>query len=113
MPRIAQLPEPVGEPDALAVVPPAERRAVRPDQLPVPIEGWIGALKQRYGRRITGELSIPAKPGRYEDFPPELDAGLRQALERRGISRLYSHQAEAWSAIRDGHDIVVVTPTAS
>ena len=113
MPGIAQLPQPVGETDALAVVPPAERPAVRPDQLPVPIEGWIGALRQRYGRRITGELSIPAKAGKYVDFPEALDQGLRQALERRGISRLYSHQAEAWDAIHDGRDIVVVTPTAS
>ena len=31
----------------------------------------------------------------------------------RGIERLYSHQAEAVTAVLDGQDVVVVTPTAS
>lgn len=113
MPRAARLPAPHGEADALTGIPPAERRAVRPDSLPVAIDGWVDALKSRYDRRITAQVSIPAKPGSYADFPEALDPSLRQALERRGISRLYSHQAEAWDAIHDGKDVVVVTPTAS
>ena len=113
MPRAARLPAPLGEADALDAVPPRERRAVRPDRLPIAIDGWVEALKSRYDRRITAQVSIPAKPGKYSEFPPELDPGLRLALERRGVTRLYSHQAEAWDAIRDGRDVVVVTPTAS
>ena len=113
MPRAARLPAPLGEADALDAVPPSERRAVRPDRLPIAIDGWVEALKSRYDRRITAQVSIPAKPGKYSEFPPELDPGLRLALERRGVTRLYSHQAEAWDAIRDGRDVVVVTPTAS
>jgi DEAD/DEAH box helicase domain-containing protein len=78
-----------------------------------PIEEFAGALCRKHGGRITGQLSLPAHEGRYADFPDELDPSLRLALERRGISRLYSHQREAWDAVHAGHDVVVVTPTAS
>ena len=37
----------------------------------------------------------------------------KEALEREGIQRLYSHQAQAIEAIQNGRDVVVVTPTAS
>ncbi|HKB34668.1 MAG TPA: DEAD/DEAH box helicase, partial [Candidatus Dormibacteraeota bacterium] len=35
------------------------------------------------------------------------------ALAGRGIERLYSHQADAYRAVRQGRHLVVVTPTAS
>jgi DEAD/DEAH box helicase domain-containing protein len=38
---------------------------------------------------------------------------LRIGLAARGITRLYSHQREAWDAVQRGKHIVVVTPTAS
>ena len=38
---------------------------------------------------------------------------LRAALEKRGIARLYSHQAEAFDQIQAGKHVVIVTPTAS
>ena len=38
---------------------------------------------------------------------------LAVALASRGIDRLYSHQAEAYRAVRRGRNLVVVTPTAS
>ena len=37
----------------------------------------------------------------------------RRGLEDRGITSLYSHQAEAVEAVHAGEDVVVVTPTAS
>ena len=40
---------------------------------------------------------------------PELAA----ALAARGISRLYTHQADAYHHVRNGRHLVVVTPTAS
>jgi DEAD/DEAH box helicase domain-containing protein len=48
-----------------------------------------------------GELNRP--------LPPLLEA----ALKRRGIRQLYSHQAEAINALRDGHNVALVTATAS
>ncbi|MEA3275765.1 MAG: DEAD/DEAH box helicase [Pseudomonadota bacterium] len=73
----------------------------------------VSGLKRRYGERITGDLVLPALSGRYEDLPEDMHAGLRLVLERRRIDRLYAHQAEAWRLVRDGHHLVVATPTAS
>ena len=70
-------------------------------------------LKQKYARRISAELAIPASAGVYCDFPQALDARLCQALAQRGIGQLYSHQLKAWDYITAGRHTVVVTPTAS
>jgi DEAD/DEAH box helicase domain-containing protein len=55
----------------------------------------------------------PAEEGDYRGMPASLHSTLREALERRGISRLYTHQAEAFERIAAGRNTVVVTPTAS
>ncbi|MEJ2379987.1 MAG: DEAD/DEAH box helicase, partial [Gammaproteobacteria bacterium] len=73
----------------------------------------IQRLKRHYRGRITGELVVPARSARYRDLPEGLHPGLRRALEARGLTRLYSHQRDAWDAVRGGHHTVVVTPTAS
>lgn len=54
-----------------------------------------------------------AQPGRYLDFPVDLHPRLVEALRIRGVERLYTHQREAYDAVRAGRHIVVVTPTAS
>jgi DEAD/DEAH box helicase domain-containing protein len=46
-------------------------------------------------------------------FPTWLDRRIVRGLEERGITSLYSHQAEAVEAVHAGEDVVVVTPTAS
>ena len=55
----------------------------------------------------------PAREGEYIAIPDSLAAPLRQALAARGIARLYSHQAAALEHAGAGHNVVVVTPTAS
>src|SRR4051812_42983484 len=55
----------------------------------------------------------PAADGIFADLPAAVDPLLRAALEKRGITRLYSHQAEAFEQIEAGRDVVIVTPTAS
>jgi len=57
--------------------------------------------------------SIPAQPARLVEMLPDIQPALRDALRQLGITELYTHQAESWHKLRDGHDIVVVTPTAS
>jgi len=56
---------------------------------------------------------LPATEGVYSDFPDFLAENLREGLKARGINRLYSHQAEAITQIEQGHNVVIVTPTAS
>jgi len=56
---------------------------------------------------------LPPLPARYGDFPLATDPSLIDALARRNIDRLYTHQAQALAAARQRRNVVVVTPTAS
>src|SRR5918993_3391154 len=62
---------------------------------------------------VTAVRRLAPVPARYAPFPDAMDARLRAALERRGISQLYSHQAQAVALVGEGKNIVVTTPTAS
>src|SRR2546422_179672 len=62
---------------------------------------------------ITLDLVIPAATAEFAQLPAGLRPELVAALGRRGIDRLYSHQAEAYDAVKRGRHLVVVTPTAS
>jgi len=66
-----------------------------------------------YTGDITLDHVVPASPPSFAALPADLRPELAQALARRGIERLYSHQAEAYEAVRHGRHLVVVTPTAS
>ena len=55
----------------------------------------------------------PASAGEFAQIPDAVHPALRAALERQGIARLYSHQAEAFALVEAGKNVVVVTPTAS
>ena len=56
---------------------------------------------------------IPGRVGEFLEIPASVPTRLRAALQLRGASRLYAHQAAAYEAARLGRDLVVVTPTAS
>src|SRR5207253_4119055 len=62
---------------------------------------------------ITLDHVVPASEATFAPLPRDLNPELVAALARRGVERLYSHQAEAYEAIRRGRNLVVVTPTAS
>jgi DEAD/DEAH box helicase domain-containing protein len=55
----------------------------------------------------------PARPGEFAEFPETLAPVLQRVLIARGIDRLYTHQAEAFSQAAAGRNTVIVTPTAS
>ncbi len=56
---------------------------------------------------------LPAQEGVYEAIPEAVDRKLEAALRRRGIERLYSHQAQCFRHLAEGRNVVAVTPTAS
>ena len=56
---------------------------------------------------------LPAREGIYRDYPDDVHPALREALAAKGFTSLYSHQRSSWEALREGKNIVVVTPTAS
>ena len=66
-----------------------------------------------FADRVTHWETIPAREGKFADFPAGVDARIRSALEARGISRIYSHQLATWDAVRRGRSVVLVSPTAS
>jgi DEAD/DEAH box helicase domain-containing protein len=84
-----------------------------PARLPPSSDVLAARLQRKYPDRITGAITVPARTGRYAPFPDDLPQALAAALRARGLSQLYSHQAEAWEASQRGEDVVVVTPTAS
>src|SRR5882762_61962 len=62
---------------------------------------------------ITLDHVIPAAAAEFAPLPSEMRPELVSALATRGIERLYTHQADAYRAVRAGRHLVVVTPTAS
>src|ERR1700737_3435135 len=62
---------------------------------------------------ITLDHILPAASAEFAPLPTDLRPELVTALAGRGIERLYSHQAQAYEAVRKGRHLVVVTPTAS
>jgi DEAD/DEAH box helicase domain-containing protein len=62
---------------------------------------------------VTLDHLIPALAADTRPLPDDLQPALVHALASRGIERLYSHQARAYAAVREGRHLAVVTPTAS
>jgi len=64
-------------------------------------------------RSIVLDHRVDAVPGRYTPIPDELAPQVAEALRKRGVEKLYQHQAEAFLLSRAGRDVVIATPTAS
>ncbi|MCJ7577496.1 MAG: DEAD/DEAH box helicase, partial [candidate division Zixibacteria bacterium] len=56
---------------------------------------------------------IPPKEAIFSEFPQGIETRIKSVLEKRGIRKLYSHQASAIENIFSGKNVVIVTPTAS
>jgi DEAD/DEAH box helicase domain-containing protein len=79
------------------------------------LAAWLSEHARRPENRgaIAHWQKIAPRPARHADLDPALPEALSESLASRGISRLYTHQVEAISALRGGEDVVVVTGTAS
>jgi DEAD/DEAH box helicase domain-containing protein len=62
---------------------------------------------------ITAVRRLPTVTAQYAPFPEDLEPRLKQALATRGVTQLYTHQAEAIGHALAGRHTVVITPTAS
>jgi len=67
----------------------------------------------RFVQRITHWHHIPAEHARYGPVPEGLEQPVVDALHRRGMGRLYAHQAKAIATTLRGEDVAVVTGSAS
>src|SRR3981189_1989440 len=71
------------------------------------------AERDRDGEVLTEVRHFPAREAQWAEFPDWVNEDLQAAYGAKGISRLYSHQAEAAEAVHLGKNMVIVTPTAS
>lgn len=75
------------------------------------IEGlvrWIADL----GGKAPAIKKLPAHPAAFGSFGA-LDPRIVNALKKRGVEALYSHQSAAVECALSGIDCVIATPTAS
>jgi len=76
---------------------------------------WLSrmAKDRRFMENVRALRHFEAQDGSFAPFADRVHPKIRAILERRGIDQLYSHQAKAIDLIRQNHNIVLVTPTAS
>ncbi|HNS90202.1 MAG TPA: DEAD/DEAH box helicase [Deltaproteobacteria bacterium] len=79
------------------------------------LEEWLERAEsdRRFRENATSITHIPASEGSFAPYPSWVHPRLKTVLEKRGLKRLYSHQAQAVELVRQGRDVVLVTPTAS
>src|SRR5262245_23993470 len=64
-------------------------------------------------RCFSLDHTLKGKDASFGEIPAELHPRLVEALRKKGIQKLYSHQSEAFGLAKEGRDVVVSTPTAS
>jgi len=79
------------------------------------LDQLIGRLKtdSSFMDCVTEWRTLPATEGSYSPLRDMMDERLKEVLRKRGIYRLYTHQAECYRLAAEKKDFVVVTPTAS
>jgi DEAD/DEAH box helicase domain-containing protein len=77
------------------------------------LTGGVPDRPDRPDAWVTAVRRLPAREAEYAPFPDSIDARLREALGRRGIDQLYTHQAAAIGHALAGRHVVITTPTAS
>jgi DEAD/DEAH box helicase domain-containing protein len=73
---------------------------------------WQEVLEGGRGEQLVTTSRLGARRAEVAPLPSDLHPALLEALRASGVSSLYSHQAEALAAAREGHTIVT-TGTAS
>ena len=76
-----------------------------------PLSELIKELRQN--ENIINWQEIEPREAKTRPLPSSVDDRIKNALQKRGIGELYSHQYSAYETLRKGENIVAVTPTAS
>ncbi|PPA71226.1 DEAD/DEAH box helicase [Jeotgalibacillus proteolyticus] len=64
-------------------------------------------------KQIMKWHTIEPKEAMYAPIPDSVHPGLVEALNQKGIGRLYTHQEEAYNSVMQGKSVTAITPTAS
>lgn len=70
-------------------------------------------IAQLLGSRGVHQIELPAKDGEYADVPTSLSPKLIEWLNRAGIEKLFSHQAESLTQFSAKNDLMILTGTGS
>ncbi|MEA2351016.1 MAG: box helicase protein, partial [Thermoleophilaceae bacterium] len=73
---------------------------------------WDGLVEAGRGEQVVAETRFGAARSATVPLPEDLHPAFLEALARAGVGELYTHQADALAAAREGHTIVT-TGTAS
>ncbi|XP_057804983.1 uncharacterized protein LOC131020283 isoform X2 [Salvia miltiorrhiza] len=78
-------------------------------------EEMVGHLKSNLGSRgqVVHIEKLSGRSAKYAEIPSQLSENMKFALERVGITRLYSHQAKSIQASLAGKNVIVATMTSS
>jgi len=89
--------------------------APRPPASLETVHNILGSLVARYRQEevLTTVRQIPARVAKFRPLPAWVTSALSEAYRAKGIRELYSHQASSAELVRDGKNVVVVTPTSS
>ena len=99
--------------DSLASEPQSANPLVRQDRSLERAVEQLQAIERREGSPITAIHHQPARDAQYAELPTGVGKAIAGMLAARGITKLYSHQAEAFRVIQAGKNVVIPTPTAS
>lgn len=69
--------------------------------------------EQQYKENIVHWHTIDEKEAKTAGLPDDIHPSLKEALLKRGITRLYTHQKSSYQTAIKGQSLVAVTPTAS
>ncbi|MFQ5649517.1 MAG: DEAD/DEAH box helicase [bacterium] len=67
----------------------------------------------RFMNNVTAWRVLRSREATYANFPAKMNSVLVEAVRKRGIQQLYSHQAQAIRFVLEKKNVVIVTPTAS
>src|SRR5438552_8801973 len=89
--------------------------APRPPASLETIPNFLGSLVAPYRQEevLTAVRQIPAREAKFRPIPDWVTSALSEGYGAKGIRELYSHQAATVGLVRDGKNVLVVTPTAS
>src|SRR5579862_3362269 len=96
-------------------MPPSQSLAPRQPASLETVHNILGSLVARYRQEevLTAVRQIPVREAKFRPMPAWVTSALAEAYRPKGIQELYSHQAATAELVRDGKNVVVVTPTAS
>ncbi len=75
------------------------------------IANW--KISKHFNEHIVHWHTIEEREAKMGELPSDIHPSLKEALQKRGVNLLYTHQKSAYERVMAGKSIVAVTPTAS